>query len=82
MDILVLGVEIRKNVCGVAGLDASGAVVIRLLRASSEWRLAAASFIWVACWRGGDCREPVSGCATIAIEMENGYETRSAAGAG
>jgi transposase len=29
MDILVLGVEIRKNVCGVAGLDASGAVVIR-----------------------------------------------------
>jgi transposase len=29
MDITVLGVDLRKNVCGVVGLGASGAVVMR-----------------------------------------------------
>ena len=29
MDISVLGIDLGKNVCGVVGLDASGAVVMR-----------------------------------------------------
>jgi transposase len=29
MDVAVLGVDLCKNVCGVVGLDASGAVVMR-----------------------------------------------------
>jgi hypothetical protein len=29
MDIAVLGVDLGKNVCGVVGLDESGAVVMR-----------------------------------------------------
>jgi len=63
MDIAVLGVDLGKNVCSVVGLDPSGAVVMRrkvrretliglaekLLRASSEWRPAAALITLAGC---------------------------------
>jgi hypothetical protein len=65
MDIAVLGVDPGENVCSVVGLDMSGAVAMRrkvrretlialaekLLRASSEWRPAAALIALAGCSR-------------------------------
>ena len=62
MDIVIVGIDLGKNSCSVAGLDASGRVVLRrrmrrtCWRASSRvfsvaswrWRRAAARIIWAA----------------------------------
>ena len=71
MDIVVLGIDLGKNSCSLAGLGASGRVVLRrrmrrssvegfvngLGAASWRWKHAAARIIWAACLpaRGMKC---------------------------
>ena len=63
MDIVVLGIDLGKNSCSLAGLDTSGRVVLRrrmrrssgrvsstvLVAAAWRWKHAAARIIWGAC---------------------------------
>jgi hypothetical protein len=62
MDIVIVGIDLGKNSCSLAGLDASGRVVLRRrMRQSAvgsfvtspalrwRWRRAAACTIWAGC---------------------------------
>jgi hypothetical protein len=70
MDIVILGVDLGKNVCSLVGLDGGGRVVLRRrLRRSSvaefaqkwpvvwwRWKHAAARITLAGHWRRGDTR--------------------------
>jgi hypothetical protein len=62
MDIVIVGIDLGKNSCSLAGLDASGRVVLRRrMRRSAVGSLSRVSGVALWRWRRAAARTIVSG---------------------